>query len=261
MFSYRTEDDSPRLKTRLTLILFVMASSIVGQTFEVKDRNGAVVLIVDNVKMFRYSEYFKEDIPDFQGTVKKVSDDRLFGVSICGIVHRKDGGTVKFDLAIEDDSKRGWTHKAIYPFRRPWPFQPADFDSVEFMLDRAQRLTTEEGLHVAGFIAKDEGCLKDYLATESLAGVTLRKKLAELLEYGCGFVADPPLAATISEGSKKTFGVGAKKVAVIKVFLLDEGSALGRERSRHAFEFGWVPVAALTPGPVLTREEIGVTTR
>src|SRR5258708_2073828 len=67
-----------------------------GQTYELKDRQGMTVLTLDNVKMSRYSDYFKEEIPAFQGTVKNVSGETLSSVSIVGTVHKKDGTIVRF---------------------------------------------------------------------------------------------------------------------------------------------------------------------
>lgn len=259
---------------RTALMMFMLITSVFGQSFEVKDRNGVPVVKIDNVKMFRYSDYFKEDTPAFQGTVTNITDEKLFGVSIVGNVHKKDGTGVKFKLDsvceryVEGlsrpitlspcDFPKGFTHKATQPFMRPWPFTPGDFDSVDFTLESAQRLTTEDGFHVSGFVAKDEGCFNDYLATKSLTGVILRKKLVELIEYGCGFVLENPQAADIFDKTKKLFGVGTKKVAAVQVMLLDEGIFLGHERSAHFGDTGWVLVSSLAPGPVLKREEIGV---
>ena len=248
---------------RYILLLAALTTSAFGQTFEVKDRSGVPVVTVDSVKVFRHSDYFKEDIPAFQGIVKNVSGEKLLGVSVAGIVHKKDGTVIKFRLdsvcetVAPCDFPKGFTHEVTYPFPQPWPFKPADFDSLEFTLEKAQRLTTEDGFHFSGFISKDEGCFNDYLATKSLTGVILRKRLVELVEYGCGFALETPQAVGVLDKTKKTFGTGAKKVAAVQVYILDEGVFLGHERSPHFLDTGWVPVSALIPGPVLTTEEIG----
>lgn len=197
------------------------------------------------------------------------SGERLLAVSITGIVHKKDGSSVTFkldsvcgDAIAPCEFQKNFTHEATYPFPQPWPFKPADFESLEFSLDKAQRLTTEDGFHVSGFIAKDEGCFSDYLATKALTGVALRKKLVELVEYGCGFVIEQPQQAEPLPKTKKSFGVGAKKVAAVMVVLHDEKLALGyglSQLSPHFLETGWVIASALVPGPVLTTREIGVT--
>src|SRR5450759_3766978 len=84
--------------THWLLSFFLFTTLILGQTFQVKDRNGTPVVTVSRVQMFRYSDYFKDYIPDFQGTVKNVSGERLLQVSIGGIVHKKDGSVVNFTL-------------------------------------------------------------------------------------------------------------------------------------------------------------------
>jgi hypothetical protein len=240
-----------------------VAVSAFGQTFELKDRKGTTVVTIDDVKMFRFSNYFKETIPVFQATVKNVSGEKLLGVSIVGTVHKKDGTVVEFrpyicDTLIFCDFPKSFSHETTYPFGQPWPLYPADFVSVEFALQSAKRLTTKDGFRFSGFVSKDEGCLADYLATTSLTGVLLRKKLTELVEYGCGFVVDSPQGVLVLDGSKKTFGVGAKKVAAVHVIVLDEAILLGQGRSPHALEDGWVLASGVVRGPVLEVEELGV---
>jgi hypothetical protein len=251
--------------THCILNLVFFATLTFGQTFEVKDRNGVPVATVDNVTMFQHSDYFKEDIPHFQGTVKNTSGERLLGVSIAGIVHKKDGTVVKFGLgsicggAALCDLPKGFTHEAMYLFSQPWPLKPADFDSLEFTLERAKRLITEDGFHFSGIISKDQGCFSDYLATKTLTGVLLRKKLLELVEYGCGFVVEAPQEALVLEYSKAAFGVGTKRVAAVEVDLLGLVDVLmGNKPPSFPFSTGWVPRSTLVPSPVLRAAEIGV---
>ena len=254
-----------------TVTLLMMASLTFGQTFEVKDRNGALVLSVANVKLFRYSDYFKKEIADFQGTIKNLSGESLLRVSITGIVHKKDGSVVEFtpDVCRSPpslpprplyDCDENSIYDSRCPFGQPSPFTSAEFESLNFRLDSAERIRRTDGFHVSGFIAKDEGCFSDYLATRSLTGVALRKKLVELVEYGCGFVLDRPLQAKPVEFTKKAFGTGPKKVVAILVSLFDERLLVGnpKDPSPYSTEFGWVLVSALDPGPVLTTEQIGV---
>ena len=263
---------TPNMKTVAKCLCGVVISTLIGlpsgtafgQIFAVKDRNGVLVLTVGNVKMFRHSDYFKEDIPVFQGIVVNVSGARLLGVTVAGTVHKKDGTVVKFNLDGVCKSlppcefPKDFTHDAMYLFSQPWPVKPPEFDSVEFTLDTAQRLITEDGFHFAGFIARDEGCFNDYLTTQSLTGLILRKKLVELVEYGCGFIVEKPEAVFV--GPKKTLGVGAKKVAAVLVDLgvYRENVLMGLKQQPYWFEAGWVQASALIPGPVLTTEEIGV---
>lgn len=251
--------------SRCILCLIIFAVFVSGQTVEVKDRNGVPVVTVSAVQMFRYSDYFKEDIPDFHGTVKNISGEKLLRVSITGTVHKKDGSVVKFNLdsacgasVAPCDFQKDFVHEATYLFPQPWPFKPGDFDSIEFILEKAQRLNTKDGFHFSGFVAKDEGCFNDYLATTSLTGLALRKKLVELVEYGCGFIVEKSQAANILENTTKTFRVGTKKLSGVKIYLSDEGILLGLEPSPHFSDSGWVLLSALEPGPVLIAEEIGL---
>ena len=239
-----------------------LASLVFGQTFEVRSRSGDPVVAIENVKMFRYSDYFKEDIPEFRGIIRNVSKEKLLNVSIVGRVHKKDGTVLTFKPSsvsgkalsgLPSSLPEDFVHDAAYAFSQPWPFKPADFDSVEFILETAQRLTTKPGFHFTGFIAKDEGCFSDYLATKSLTGVALRKALVELVEYGCGFVVEKPQQAWIVEKTKKGFGVGAKKAVGVEVALPDtEYLVLGLDPPSRAFDSGWVLFSALTPGPVVS---------
>jgi hypothetical protein len=242
---------------RSILSLLLFAAFTFGQTFEVKDRNGAPAITVSGVKMFRYSDYFGKEIPDFKAALKNVSGGRLLRVSITGIVHKKDGSLVKFNLG--GDFQEDSIHDATYMFGQPTKFWPEDLDSVEFTLEKAERLTTKDGFHFKGFVAKDEGCLNDYLATKSLAGVALRKRLAELLEYECGFVVENAQEAHVLEETKKSFTLGKNKFSAVQIILWDEGIRLGLDPSPHFSDSGWVLLSTLVPGKVLITEQIGMT--
>jgi hypothetical protein len=241
----------------------LFATLTLGQTFEVKDRNGVPVITVSDVKMFRYSDYFKRDIPDFRGTVKNVSGRILLRVSITGVVHKKDGSVVKFTVANACDKgiapcdlRADFTGDAQTMFGQPSKFYPEDFESVEFTLE-AKQLKTEQCFHFVGFVAKDEGCLNDYLATKSLTGIALRKRLAELIEYECGFVVEKPLRAHIL-GEEKTFTIEHTTFTGVHVFLTDLGVQLGLKPPSHPSS-GWVLMDALELGTALTLEDIGMT--
>ncbi len=99
------------------------------------------------------------------------------------------------------DFQEGFTHEVTYPFYQS--FTPADFESVEFRLEAAQRLRVKDGFRFSGLIAKDEGCFDDYLATRSLTGVALRKKLVELVEFACAIVVEKPQEVFVLDQTKK----------------------------------------------------------
>src|SRR6266446_7422383 len=75
-----------------------------GQTFEVKDRNGILVVTISDVKMFRFSSHFKTDIPDLQGIVKNVSGvDLTLDLSLDelkGTVYTKAGTVEEFFFSL-----------------------------------------------------------------------------------------------------------------------------------------------------------------
>ena len=140
---------TPTVRRVLGLLSF--ASSIFGQTFEVNDRNGVPAITVSDVRMFRYSDYFKKEIPDFRGTVKNVSGRILLRVSITGIVDMKDGSVVEFTVGNACDNgtapcdlRADFIHDAQTMFGQPSKFYREDFESVEFTLD-AKQLKTEPG--------------------------------------------------------------------------------------------------------------------
>jgi hypothetical protein len=264
-------------------VLLGTAVGCLGQTFEIRDRTGIPVIMIQSVKMVRYSEYFKTEIPTFQAIVQNISGEKLFNVVIVGLLHMKDRSIVKFRLDARNDLPKNFTYEAngasfkldgsdsvdagyvpVNAMAPPWPLKPADFDSVEFYLGSAQRYTTHDGLRVSGFIAKDEGCFTDYLATKSLTGVTLRKKLVELIQYGCGFVIEEPQMAIILANSQKAFGVGNKRVTAVRVMLSDEGQfLLGVDAERHTAaahwgETGWILSNVPVRGHLLGTEDIGI---
>jgi hypothetical protein len=223
--------------------------------FEVKDRSGAPTITLSALKMFRYSDYFKQDIPAFEGTLKNVSGGRLLRVFINGVVHKKDGSVIHFDLCTACDFEKDSAHEVSYAFGQPTKFYPADFDSVAFTLEKAERLRVEDGFHFSGFVANDEGCFNDYLATKSLMGVMLRKKLDELLKYDCGFIVEKAQEVRLLQ--KKTFSLGSRKVAAEQIIIWDRLAVLGTTGPDFG-RTGWVLLNSLEPGDVLTTEQIGV---
>jgi len=117
--------------TALGELLFAAPSF--GQTFEVKDQNGSVVLTITTVKMFRQSE--KENLPAFQDVVKNVSGQSLTLEALKGTVRKKDGSTVEFVLALCDvrwcEFPKNSERDVNYLFDKG-SFTPATFDSVTF---------------------------------------------------------------------------------------------------------------------------------
>lgn len=252
-----------------TPVLFLFASSVLGQTLpqtlEVKDKNGVTVIKVEGVKLSRYSDYFKEEIPIFRGIARNVSGSRLLTLSVVGLIHTKNGNVFNFTLdsickgSFGCDLEKDASVETTYSFSQPWQFMPPDIESVELVLKKGQRLVGKDGYHISGFIAKDEGCLKDYLGAISLGGIALRKRLAELIQYDCGFVVEGSMQAIVQKETKKVLTIDARtKVDIVRIGLFDEKLYLALQPSEHNLEIGWVAVKALESGLILTPENIAV---
>src|SRR5437870_1041492 len=83
-----TPDGNCMKVTRCSLILAVSLAATLGQTFQVKDRNGIAVVTISDIKLFRYSTILNQTVPHFQGTLTNNTNERLH-VSIIGTVHKK----------------------------------------------------------------------------------------------------------------------------------------------------------------------------
>jgi hypothetical protein len=135
-------------------------------TFEV-NRNSVPVVTIQRVQMFQYSDYFKEEIPAFLGVIKNVSGKKLLNVSVVGIVHKKDSTVVKFNVLGVSENRfyeltnlpKNSVRGVGWLFTQPWPFKPAEFDSVEFILEEH----CDSSLKLA--LAPHGGCVWDTTTT------------------------------------------------------------------------------------------------
>jgi hypothetical protein len=123
----------------IALCFLAIARIAAGQTYELKDRHGITVLTIGDVKMFRYSEYFKRDIPEFEARLTNVSGAALDfeSQSIQAMVHKTDGSIVEFQVRTPEHFgvfPKPIPHEVEHLFFEPWPFVPADFISVDFSL-------------------------------------------------------------------------------------------------------------------------------
>lgn len=242
---------------RCILSFLAFLSLAFGQTFAVKDRNGAPAVLISDMTVS----------PELHGSVKNVSGENLSAVLITITVHMTGGKTVVLSL---NSLRSRFAKDEVHPFSERWPpDSPADIASVEFRLESAIHVITTEGFHFSGFIAKDEGCLKDYLSTKLLAGVVPGEKLKELVGCDCGSVLEKPLAVAIS--GQKGLWIGANEVLADNVVLYDEtlnADAMWRilateyarlhPGSSARFKLGWVLMSELVLGPVLTIEQLGL---
>jgi hypothetical protein len=87
-----------RLTMRFLLSMCVLTGLTFGQTYEVKDRHGIPVVKVFNVKLFRHSDYLKEDFPAFEAAITNVSGQDLHPVPLNVTIHLKNGTTTDFLL-------------------------------------------------------------------------------------------------------------------------------------------------------------------
>ncbi len=124
---------------RFLLFVFVSTSLSFGQTYEVKDQHGIPVVTIGKVKLFRHSDYFKEDIPDFEAVVTNTSGQDLHTVPLIVTIHLKDGTTTDFQIRAAGicsvcDLRMDATSKATHTFSKPWAYTPETFESIEFSL-------------------------------------------------------------------------------------------------------------------------------
>jgi|ERR1019366_4680445 hypothetical protein len=84
----------------MTAVGVLFTAPTFGQTFEVKARNGSVVLTIRTIKMFELSE--KEVLPSFRGVVENVAGESLIVGTLKGTVTKKDRSTVEFTVAFCD---------------------------------------------------------------------------------------------------------------------------------------------------------------
>jgi hypothetical protein len=119
----------------------MFTSIVLGQTFDVKDRNGVPMVTISDVKMFRHES--KQDIPSIRATVTNVSGETLKTVQLAGIVRKKDGSTVSFwlDTPVISCSycifRKDSVTTVKQEFPEPWPFTEQDFESVSFVFSDA----------------------------------------------------------------------------------------------------------------------------
>jgi hypothetical protein len=155
---------------RFLLSMCVLTGLTFGQTYEVKDRHGIPVVKVFNVKLFRHSDYLKEDFPAFEAAITNVSGQDLHPVPLNVTIHLKQGTTTDFLLTAEGvcsecDFRRDATFNATHAFLKPWPYTPETFESIEFSLSNSF-LSPEDGRLLAEYEAKKDAELAKEQAEE-----------------------------------------------------------------------------------------------
>ena len=132
--------------TLLILSVFMVQESdgnavVAGKTFEIKDKHGLPVAQISDVRLFRYSDYFKKVIPDFKMKVRNTAGENLEGeVCFTAKIGKQDGSTVTFDLytyrtmQVGLESRTGLRTDAEFiaekQFTNPFPYGPENFKTL-----------------------------------------------------------------------------------------------------------------------------------
>ncbi len=108
------------------------------QTFQVKDGHGIPVVLISEVKAFRFSKLYNQTVPAFQANVKNISGRDLRSVPIDASILTNGGDVVQFSFTALGvcgvcDFRSGATFLATYgAFFEPWPYTPETFGSIRF---------------------------------------------------------------------------------------------------------------------------------
>jgi len=215
------------------------------------DRHGRKTLQVDGVRLFAK----RSDgalASDFRAQVRNISDAPLALITLEVSIRTPNGNTYSFEVpnvCYRFPCENGSTHEAWRAFLSPYPYTADGISSVDIAIKSGVRLVRGRGLTATGLFANDPGCLKDYRAARLMTGVALRKKLAEIAEYGCGVFLDKPTHVTLD---------GKITEAGAPVSFVDDGFVLGFGPSTLAFRRGWVVPSLLANSEVLLQEDIGL---
>jgi hypothetical protein len=77
---------------------------------------------------------------------------------------------------------------------------------------------SESAFGFAG-ILRDEACFRDYLSATHLSGLALRKKIAELIFFGCGFIVEDQVVGVVTT---KAVGTGAARLMLTMIVITPE---------------------------------------
>jgi hypothetical protein len=57
---------------RYVMLLSTTVATAFGQTYQIKDHHGIPIVEISSVEMFRYSEIFRQYVPDFRASARNV---------------------------------------------------------------------------------------------------------------------------------------------------------------------------------------------
>lgn len=112
------------------LLLGLTVPTMCGETIELRDRHGIPLVELSEVKMFRYSEYFKADVPEFQANVRNLTGTDI-NVPVDATIHYKNG-TVK---TFEAFTTVGLSKRAVRAFTLSPPYTQQSFERVTFAVN------------------------------------------------------------------------------------------------------------------------------
>ena len=160
---------------KILLLALTLTIAAFGQAHKVKGPKGETVAEISDMKLFRHSDYFNDDVPAFEASVKNVSGRDVRSIPITATVHRKDGSTAEFSFTAVGicegcDFLMDSTAKVTHGFLKPWPFTPKDFDFVDFAVPKSWNASDS--------FAEDRRKLERFCATTYVN--TIDKKSSDL---------------------------------------------------------------------------------
>jgi hypothetical protein len=118
---------------RLHILSILLMACICGRAeeIEIRDRHGIPLVRVADLKAFRYSAYFKKEIPEVGFTAHKLLGDDLTSIRLEIVIHRKDSTKASlFENVVFMFAKKA---DAIRSFTDP-PYTQDTFDHIEINL-------------------------------------------------------------------------------------------------------------------------------
>lgn len=226
----------------------------------VSEGQHGVILKQSTVSISTYSSS-ERDVLVFDTVVVNSSDFTLLNARFYAVVSTRNGTSFPVEIRCGQDCPRwfgvGASFKASRKFLSPWPFKPEEVTQSTIQATDGLKVIEKSGERFSGFIAKDIPCFKDYAQTKLLAGLMLRKKVSELLEYGCISAVETPLEVTVKLGADIVI-IGTSKVKIVHILLSDDRYRVGlteTQSSSHLAD-GWVSADSLTRDTIFGTEPI-----
>lgn len=201
-------------------------------------RIGEGDLVFEEPKFFRYSDYFKAEVPAFFLKFKNNTGSEWERIEFEFTVTTPNGPAA-FTVASGE-----WGFPSHMPigafgqiqrgFIQPYPYTvEARPTTLSVRLKHAIRRAAVIADLYQGLVMKDAECYEDFVAAMNAQGVAKRKKLTELMTYGCA--TDLPEPHKVSKILSRT-----KSGGVHAILINHDAAPPGAE--------GWIPTALITKG-------------